>query len=176
MIISGWIIRNFYRRKYQQQQIILDKRRAIEKERARIATDMHDDLGAGLSTIRFLGEKVKRNSFSQVTRNDIEKMQATSNDLIDKMNEIIWSMNENNNSLENLVFYTRSYCMEYCEDNNLVCSIQVPEKIPPLAVSGEIRRNIFLTVKEILHNVVKHANAKNVDIVVTTITCLGYNY
>ncbi len=172
MIISGWIIRNFYRRKYQKQQIILDKRRAIEKERARIATDMHDDLGAGLSTIRFLGEKVKRNTFSQVTRNDIEKMQATSNDLIDKMNEIIWSMNENNNSLENLVFYTRSYCMEYCEDNNLVCCIQVPEKIPPLAVSGEIRRNIFLTVKEILHNVVKHANAKNVDIVVTTITCL----
>jgi signal transduction histidine kinase/ligand-binding sensor domain-containing protein len=172
MIISGWIIRNYYRRKYQQQKIILDKRQAIEKERARIATDMHDDLGAGLSTIRFLGEKVKRNTFSQVTRDDIEKMQATSNDLIDKMNEIIWSMNEDNNSLENLIFYTRSYCMEYCEDNDLLCNIQLPENIPLLAVSGETRRNVFLTVKEILHNVAKHACAKNVDVVIETTECL----
>ena len=158
------IIRNYYRRKLHQQQLILEKHQAIEKERTRIATDMHDDLGAGLSTIRFLSEKVKRNTFSEVTRDDVDKMQSASNELIDKMNEIIWSMNEKNDSLEQLVFYTRSYAMEYCENNILSCEISLPESIPPVVVSGEMRRNIFLTVKEGLHNIVKHANAKNVNI------------
>lgn len=160
------IIRNYYWRKFRQQQLLLEKQQAIEKERARIATDMHDDLGAGLSTIRFLSEKVKRNTFSEVTRDDVEKMQMASNELIDKMNEIIWSMNEKNDSLEQLVFYTRSYAMEYCENNNLLCTISLPENISPLVVSGEMRRNVFLTVKESLHNIVKHAEAKNVDIMI----------
>ncbi|MBS1598256.1 MAG: hypothetical protein JST75_08520 [Bacteroidetes bacterium] len=160
------IVRNYYRRKLHQQKLILEKQQAIEKERTRIATDMHDDLGAGLSTIRFLSEKVKRNTFSEVTRDDVDKMQSASNELIDKMNEIIWSMNEKNDSLEQLIFYTRSYAMEYCENNNLSCSIQIPENISPAIVSGEVRRNVFLTVKESLHNIVKHANAKNVNIVI----------
>jgi signal transduction histidine kinase len=168
MVLSGLLIRNYYGRKFHQQKILLDKQQAVEKERARIATDMHDDLGAGLSTIRFLSEKVKQHTASLQTKADLEKIQSASNGLIDKMNEIIWSMNESNNSLENLVFYTRSYSMEYCDENNLQCHIRLPENIPPVSVSGETRRNIFLTVKEILHNIVKHAAARNVDIVFET--------
>ncbi|HMH34967.1 MAG TPA: two-component regulator propeller domain-containing protein, partial [Puia sp.] len=165
LAIIGWMmIRSYYRRKLYQQKTALEKQQAVEKERTRIAVDMHDDLGAGLSTIRFLSEKVKRNVFSEVTREDIEKMQSTSNDLIDKMNEIIWAMSEKNDSLEDLVLYMRSYSMEYCEENNLDCTIQLPENIPPVFVSGEMRRNIFLTVKESLHNIVKHACANKVDI------------
>jgi signal transduction histidine kinase/ligand-binding sensor domain-containing protein len=172
--IASWsLIRSYYQRKLRQQRAVLEKQQAIEKERTRIATDMHDDLGAGLSTIRFLGEKVKRNTFSQVTREDIERMQATSNELIDKMNEIIWSMSEKNDSLEDLALYIRSYSMQYCEDNNLDCSIELPEQIPTFFVSGEMRRNIFLTVKESLHNIIKHANAKNVSILVKITTSLA---
>ena len=165
LAIIGWLlIRTYYRRKLIQQKTALEKQQAVEKERTRIAVDMHDDLGAGLSTIRFLSEKVKRNIFSEVTREDIEKMQTTSNELIDKMNEIIWAMSEKNDSLEDLVLYIRSYSMEYCEENNLDCTIHLPETIPSVFVSGEMRKNIFLTVKESLHNIVKHACANKVDI------------
>jgi len=167
-IIIWLIIRSYYKRKLYQQRISMEKQQAVERERTRIAADMHDDLGAGLSTIRFLSEKVKRNSFSEVTRDDIEKMQTTSNELIDKMNEIIWTMNEKNDSLENLVFYTRSYAMDYCVENNLDCTFNLPEDIPSVPLTGEIRRNIFLTIKESLHNVVKHAFAKKVEITMNT--------
>jgi signal transduction histidine kinase/ligand-binding sensor domain-containing protein len=167
IVCFSWlIVRSYYRRKFHRQQITIEKQQAVEKERTRIAADMHDDLGAGLSTIRFLSEKVKRNTFSQPIREDIAKMQATSNELIDKMNEIIWSMSEKNDSLENLLLYIRSYSMEYCEDNNLNCSIELTEEIPVLFVSGETRRNIFLSVKESLHNIVKHAFAKNITIII----------
>ena len=164
-VIFCWLlIRSYYRRKLSQQKAALEKQQAVEKERTRIAVDMHDDLGAGLSTIRFLSEKVKRNTFSEVTKEDVEKMQSTSNELIDKMNEIIWAMSEKNDSLEDLVLYMRSYSMEYCEENNLNCSIHLPENLPQKFVSGEMRRNIFLMVKESLHNIVKHAGAQRVDI------------
>jgi signal transduction histidine kinase/ligand-binding sensor domain-containing protein len=174
MIIMFWlIVRSYYRRKLYQQRMALEKHQAIEKERTRIATDMHDDLGSGLSTIRFLSEKVKRNTSSTIAREDIDRMQVTSNELIDKMNEIIWCMNEKNDSLEDLLLYIRSYAMEYCEDNNLNCSIELTEDIPVLFVSGETRRNIFLTVKESLHNIVKHACAKNVFIIIDSSNSLG---
>jgi signal transduction histidine kinase len=164
-VIFCWLlIRSYYRRKLSQQKAALEKQQAVEKERTRIAVDMHDDLGAGLSTIRFLSEKVKRNTFSEVTKEDVEKMQSTSNELIDKMNEIIWAMSEKNDLLEDLVLYMRSYSMEYCEENNLNCSIHLPENLPQKFVSGEMRRNIFLMVKESLHNIVKHAGAQRVDI------------
>ncbi|NOT51871.1 MAG: hypothetical protein HOP10_11415 [Chitinophagaceae bacterium] len=157
-------IRFYYRRKLEKQKTLLEKQQAIEKERTRIASDMHDDLGAGLSTIRFLSEKVKRNSFSDVTKDDSEKIVTNSNELMQKMNEIIWAMNEKNDTLEDLIFYTRSYAMEYCHENQLACETHLPGTIPSLFVSGEIRRNIFLTIKESLHNIIKHAGAKKVTI------------
>jgi signal transduction histidine kinase len=167
LLIIGLLIiavRIYYRRKLEKQTALLEKQKAIEKERTRIATDMHDDLGAGLSTIRFLSEKVKRNSFSDVTKGDAEKIVTNSNDLVQKMNEIIWAMNEKNDTLEDLLYYTRSYAAEYCEENNLTCETHLPQNIPSIFVSGEIRRNVFLTVKESLHNIVKHASAEKVVI------------
>lgn len=162
--ISAMIVRIYFRRKLQNQQILFEKQQAIEQERSRIASDMHDDLGAGLSTIRFLSEKVKRNSFSDVTREDADKIVVNSNELVEKMNEIIWAMNEKNDSLEDLMFYSRSYAMEYCEENNLECIVFLPDPIPDIFISGEIRRNVFLTIKESLHNIVKHASASKVEI------------
>ena len=150
--------------KIRKQQLAFEKQQAIERERTRIATDMHDDLGSGLSSIRFLSEKVRRNSFSDITREDIDKIMGHSTELIDKMNEIVWAMNEKNDSLGNLLVYIRSYAKEYCEENGLQCIINLPDHIPALFVSGEIRRNVFLTIKESLHNIIKHAEAQEVHI------------
>jgi signal transduction histidine kinase/ligand-binding sensor domain-containing protein len=160
-----WLLIKWYlTTKIRKQQRAFEKQQAIEKERTRIATDMHDDLGAGLSSIRFLSEKVKRNIFSDVTKNDIEKILSSSSELMDKMNEIVWAMNEKNDSLPDLLVYIRSYAKEYCEENGLLCEIRLPENIPDVFISGEIRRNIFLTVKESLHNIMKHAGAGEVEI------------
>jgi signal transduction histidine kinase len=75
-------------------------------------------------------------------------------------------MNEKNDTLEDLLFYTRSFAKEYCEENNITCLDDFPETIPMQFVSGEVRRNIFLTVKEGLHNIVKHAAATQVQLIV----------
>ncbi len=170
LFIGLLLVRNFKQKQILHQQYVktikteeeLQRKMAIEKERTRIAADIHDDLGAGLSTIRFLSEKVKRNSFSEITKTDTEKIVTNANELVQKMNELIWAMNEKNDTLEDLLFYTRSYAAEYGEENNLNLNIHLPEIIPDVMISGEVRRNVFLTVKECLHNIVKHADAKNV--------------
>ncbi len=181
LLIVILLIRNFrQKQKINEQSLLnlkaeqyLQHKMELEKERTRIATDMHDDLGAGLSTIRFLSEKVKRNSFSDATKADAEKIVNNSNELLQKMNELIWAMNEKNDTLEDLLFYTRSYAADYCEANNLQVHISMPTNIPDLIVNGEFRRNVFLCVKESLHNIIKHAAANNVAIQFETNTHLN---
>jgi signal transduction histidine kinase len=158
------VVRAHFRSKLRKQTELIERQQAIEKERTRIASDMHDDLGAGLSAIRFLSEKVKQNSLTETTRLDADKIASNSNELVEKMNDIIWAMNEKNDSLEDLLFYSRSYAMEYCEDHHIECRVSLPQPVPDLFISGEIRRNVFLTVKECLHNIVKHASASEVFI------------
>jgi signal transduction histidine kinase len=149
--------------------MLMEKQQAVERERTRIATDMHDDLGAGLTRIKFLSENLADNtSLDAGGLYELDKLKSSSNELVEKMSEIIWAMNEKNNTLEDLVFYLRSYAVDYCQENNLGCGFQVPSSIPHVVISGQIRRNVFLVLKESLHNVVKHALAKRVDIRINT--------
>ncbi len=137
--------------------------KAQQEERNRISADMHDDLGAGMTTIRLYSELAK----SKIGDNsipEIEKISVSANELLNKMNAIIWSMSSSNDSLGNMIAYIRSYSLEYFENTGITCNINLPEDLPNIAVSGIIRRNVFLVVKEALNNILKHAKATQVDI------------
>ena len=158
-------IRFYIKRKLELQRVMLERKQAIEKERTRIATDMHDDLGAGLSQIKFLSEAIgmKRQKHLPIEE-EVSSIRSFSDEMIDKMGEIVWALNEKNDTLNDLLSYTRSYAVEYLEQNGIKCHVDEPDNIPQLNVSGEFRRNIYLTVKESLHNIVKHAQATEVSI------------
>jgi signal transduction histidine kinase len=140
----------------------------LEKERTRIATDMHDDLGAGLTRIKFIAEDISEKTNDTALQAEMEKLKTSSIELVENMAEIIWAMNEKNNSLEDLLFYLRSYAVEYCHGHKLTCEFFLPENIPQKIIGGQFRRNFFLLLKESLHNIVKHAGAKKVAITITT--------
>ena len=80
----------------------------------------------------------------------------------EKMGEIIWALNEKNDTLADLIAYTRSYAAEYLGSHHIECEAITPMNLPVSFITGEMRRNIFLSVKECLHNVVKHAGATKV--------------
>jgi len=138
--------------------------KAQQEERNRISADMHDDLGAGMTTIRLFSELAKT-KMGDKTIPEIDKISASANELLNKMNAIIWSMSSSNDSLGNMIAYIRSYALDYFENTGIECKITIPESLPELEVSGEIRRNIFLVVKEALNNIVKHSGATLVKIV-----------
>lgn len=136
---------------------------AQQEERNRISADMHDDLGAGMTTISLYSELAK----SKLANNpipEIEKISSSANELLTKMNAIIWSMSNSNDTLGNMIAYIRSYALEYFEDTGVICKIEIPENLPNIEVVGTIRRNVFLVVKEALNNILKHANATEVRI------------
>jgi signal transduction histidine kinase len=148
------------RQELEKQMAILS---ATQDERNRISADMHDELGSGVTAIRLMSEIVK-SKMKENTLPEIERISSSANDLINKMNTIIWTMKSENDSLESLVAYIRSYSCEFLENTNIDCAVIIPERIPNVILSGEKRRNIFLCVKESLNNVVKHSRASKVVI------------
>ncbi len=158
-ILVWYVIRSYYVRKVKKHKAELEKQMAVEHERTRIATDMHDDLGSGLTKITYLSQMALN---KEDTKEDLQNIKKTSTNLVESMSEIIWAMKEENNTIEDLIYYIKNYALEYCADNNLNCTIHLPEKLYPRVVAGQNRRNIYLAVKEALHNIVKHAQAKNV--------------
>lgn len=170
-VLGGAIfaIRYYYKQRLKKQQQQWLQQQAIERERTRIATDMHDDLGAGLSRIKFLSETIGIKKQQQLPiEEDIGKIRDYSHEMISKMGEIVWALNEKNDTLSDLLSFTRAYATEYLTQNGIQCRVQIPDDLPDVFVTGEFRRNIFLSVKEALHNVVKHAAANEVSITVET--------
>jgi signal transduction histidine kinase len=167
-VVAGaviFVIRSYYHRKLQKQKAEFEKKQAVEHERTRIATDMHDDMGAGLSRIKFLSETIGiKKQRQEPIEEDIGKIREYSHSMIDKMGEIVWALNEKNDSLSDLLSYTRAYAVEYLSQNGIGCTVELPDQLSSSFVSGEFRRNIYLTVKEALHNIVKHSQATHVTI------------
>jgi signal transduction histidine kinase len=139
---------------------------AKQDERNRISVDMHDELGSGVTAIRLMSEIVK-SKMKNTTLPEIEKISNSANELLTKMNTIIWTMTSSNDTIENLIAYIRSYAVEFFENTSIDCIFSMPASIPAREISGEKRRNIFLSVKEALNNVVKHSQSPVVRINVT---------
>jgi len=98
----------------------------------------------------------------EAIKNELEKITSFSDEMSEKMGEIVWALNEKNDTLADLIAYTRSYAVEYLGNHNIQCEANTPLHLPGTFITGETRRNIFLSVKECLHNIVKHSGATNV--------------
>ena len=139
---------------------------AKQDERNRISVDMHDELGSGVTAIRLMSEIVK-SKMKDETLPEIEKISHSANELLNKMNTIIWTMTSSNDTVENMIAYIRSYAVEFFENTSIDCVFHMPAIIPSHEISGEKRRNIFLSVKEALNNVLKHSQSSVVKINIT---------
>ncbi len=134
-----------------------------QEERERISADMHDELGSGMTAIRLMSE-IARNKMKENTPVEIEKISASADDVLNKMNAIIWSMNSGNDTLDNLVSYIRSYSLGYFDNTPIHCKVNTPDQIPAKELTGDKRRNVFLCVKETLNNALKHSGASEIII------------
>lgn len=148
-------------------QLELEQTVALERERDRIASDLHDDLGSVLTKISILTSIVRRSTeLPPKTLELVNEIGDSAGSLIDSMNEIIWAMNSRNDTLGNLLSYIHEYALDYLEANSIEGKFPFPDTIPESIVRSEIRRHVFLIVKESLHNIVKHSDAKMVSVII----------
>ena len=141
----------------------LARQQDVERERTRIAKDIHDDLGANLTEIAYIAElaQMDRQEPDKVAER-IAKMSTAARKSIKSLDEIVWAVNPRNDTLTHLLDYLGQFASEYLRSAGLRLRVDFPEHIPLYELSADQRHNVFLTVKEALHNIVKHAGATEV--------------
>lgn len=151
--------------------VLLDRRRrrarsereqAVLKERLRIADDLHDDLGSGLSTLRLRGELALRKASDPELRGSLAGVSSLANELAQNMRSILWAIGPERTTLAELVSYCTSHVRAMLTEHGIMVHVRVEEVWPGYEVGAELRRNTFLIIKEAANNVVKHAHASNV--------------
>jgi signal transduction histidine kinase/ligand-binding sensor domain-containing protein len=143
----------------------LERQRAIELERARIANDIHDDLGSHLTRITMLSETARSEVHeANLAHNGLSQIYDTACELTLAMDEIVWAVNPRHDTLEGLTVYLEKFAFDFLEPANIRCRLDFPVQLPAWWLTSEIRHNLFLAFKEALNNVVRHSRASEVSI------------
>ncbi|WP_228452294.1 sensor histidine kinase [Chryseobacterium sp. c4a] len=146
---------------YQNQllQKELEQQRSIEKERERISHDMHDDLGAGISALKLQAEFLKQKANDEDLQSDIDELLKTSEEMNISMREMLWSLNSGNDTLGSFVDYAILYTGNFLKKTKITLHSECEDIISDTPISTELRRNLFLCLKEAVNNVYKHSQA-----------------
>jgi signal transduction histidine kinase len=139
--------------------------RGIDRLRIQIAANLHDDVGARLTKVAMLTEAVDRETTDRhPTKPHIRNIFRTVREITRAMDEIVWTINPKNDTLDHLANYIFQYAQEYFQDTGVSCRLDLPAQLPDRSVSTEIRHNLFMAFKEALNNALKHAAASEVRI------------
>ena len=162
----GSVFRYLSKRKLQRHLAQLEQERALERERARIAQDLHDDLGSSLARISLLSGLVRadKDHPAQVETH-ANKISQSADLTVRALEEIVWAVRPGSDTLQSLVEYIAHFANELFEDNPTRCRLDLPHDLPSLPLPPDVRHNIFLIVKEALTNALKHAGAREVRVV-----------
>jgi ligand-binding sensor domain-containing protein/signal transduction histidine kinase len=143
----------------------LARLREIEQLRIQIAADLHDDVGSRLTKVAMVTELVDREtSPADITKAHIQNISRTTREIIQAMDEIVWTINPKNDTIDNLANYIFQYAQDYFQNTSVRCRMDLPPRLPDFPMPTEQRHNIFMAVKEALNNVLKHAGATEVRI------------
>jgi two-component system NarL family sensor kinase len=176
LCLSGFIFAQYKNQQHKQQlvaqedelkeqkieQLKTEHQLAIAEERLRIAGDMHDDVGAGLSRIRYITSSLS--AINEISDETIQKIVSLADDSVEKMNEIIWALNQGNQKLEDLIYYIRSQAAEMTSNADIDFVCELPNHIPDITFGWKENRNTYLLIKEAVNNAIKHSGASLIAI------------
>ena len=162
-VVSGVWIQARYR--LLRRLEIMERERAVDTERTRIAGDMHDDIGAGLTHITMLAETVRGQIDDRAKlETSLTQIYHTALSVTLAVGEIVWAVNPRHDTLESLVSYLEKFAQDLLGAAKMRCRLDLPVDLPPLRPTAEVRHNLFLAYKEALNNAVRHSGAKFVTI------------
>jgi signal transduction histidine kinase/ligand-binding sensor domain-containing protein len=142
---------------------LLEQQAVVSRERARIARDIHDDLGTRLSEITLLSElALQDHSQREKGQEHIRHISVTARQATDSLDEIVWAANPRNDTLPDLIGYIGQFAQQFLHMAGIACRLELPDQPPKWPLSAEVRHNLFLVTKEALNNVVRHAHAREV--------------
>jgi ligand-binding sensor domain-containing protein/signal transduction histidine kinase len=157
------------KRKLQRRLERLEQEGLLERERTRIAQDLHDEMGAKLCRISFLSENARRNGdMPAEVRQQITAISDDSRQVLQSLDEIVWAVDPQKDTLEHVVSYLGQYAQNYFQETSIECALEIPSQVPPHPLSAQCRHHLFLAVHEAFTNILKHSGATRAKV---TISC-----
>jgi signal transduction histidine kinase len=158
-------VQTHYKRETARQIHELEQQHAVECERTRIARDIHDDVGAGLTEVALLSELAQEEAGQPAQLFErLDHIFRRSRELTQSLDEIVWAINPANDTLESFLSYIGEFAQDFLATAGLTCRLDLPRDLPALTVRANVRHHLCLAVKEALHNTVKHAGASEVHV------------
>ena len=152
--------------KLSSQQKLIEQLKAnellqnrMQHIRNKIAQDLHDDIGSTLSSISILSDLALRENSSSQTMETMNEIKDSSVLLMERMDDIVWSINPRNDSLENLLMRVRHFATTLFEARGIDYSIDIQKNINEVRLPMDYRQHIYLILKEAINNLVKYADA-----------------
>jgi hypothetical protein len=165
VLLAGGSVFIVLHQRYRRKLLRLEARRALEQERARIAKDIHDDLGSSLTRISLLSQPARRGAEdAEAASCSLAQIHRTAQDLTHAMGEVVWAVNPTHDSFDSLANYLSQYAQSFLKAAGIRCRLDLPLHVQQQPMSAEVRHNLFLAFKEALNNVAKHAKASEVQI------------
>ncbi len=162
------LVRYFSFRRLRLKLLRLEQEEALHRERARIARDMHDEVGTKLSRLSLLSEMAShRPEMPESARVEAAEISETARDTIRSFEEIVWAVNPKNDSLPHLMNYLCRFAEDFFEGSATQCVFDLPDNIPAIELPTDARHHVFLAAKEAMNNALKHAGARQVRVRLT---------
>jgi signal transduction histidine kinase/ligand-binding sensor domain-containing protein len=138
----------------------VERERAVERERSRIAQNIHDDLGASLTQISLLTQA----AVADATPQRLNRIYEATRDITRSLDEIVWAVNPQHDTCESFAEYLASNAQRFLQSAGIRCRLEFPDQLPPTPISSQLRHHLFLCCREAMNNVVKHADATAVTL------------
>ncbi len=156
------ITRWFANRALQRRIALLEAQSAVERERLRLARDLHDEVGSGLGrVILFAGEAQRQKTDPAQLDAALIRVQSAAQELVQHAREIVWAVSPQHDTLASLIERLGDYSEETLRAAGIACRVEAPTKIPVIVLGSESRHNLFLALKEAVHNCVKYSAAQS---------------
>ena len=163
-ILVSWLIRLYIKNKLYKKRVLYEKQLGIIKERERIISDLHDDVGATLSSIHIYGNLAETvwDTKPETSKKMLGNITEQAKDLMTKMGDIIWSMKPLTDEKNNFITRLKNYSSELLSPKEITCDFNIDETISDKIVNPLARKNLLLIVKEAMNNISKYSEADRV--------------
>lgn len=148
----------------QQELVETEKQREAQQVRVRIARDIHDDIGSGLTKITLLSDITRKKTNDPVAQEALQKITGYSKGVSASLSEIVWAIHPGNDHVGSLVNYMKSTAYQLMENSGIGYTCEFPDEINQQSIHPEVKRNIYLVMKEALHNALKYAEATHIHV------------
>ncbi len=154
--------RFIYQYQLHKQKLALEKELAVQYERQRISSDLHDEIGATLSSINIYSSLAKTESNKD---SYLESISANVNDVVSKLDDLVWKINPKYDTLDSVIYRLMFFAEPLALAKNISINLKASDELRRQKLDAETKHQLFLVLKELLNNALKHSGCKTINIV-----------